>query len=246
MWFPPIPQLLNLFKGDILIKIAKEIYNKLFSNNETLKDQKAFDTKNNSIDDIVLLNSALLQYRQEVKSSAIELENNIIKICDNVFEEVLNSLEFANQKYEFYKISLLEKKISKFKDNIKSIFARHTARRISLDDSDCIEILRMMPGELKGKRMCELKRCVFREAVFEIVKTISDFMNEFFETLQHSVESRSHDISDNIDKKINIFKELSLELKGKEESMEKIEISSAYILDMSILVKEVENIINKK
>ena len=162
MPFPriPLPVIIDGLKK--VAKVGKKVLEILFIGNGQIEKERPLDTKNTDTDNIMSLNAILTDYRQEVKSATIELENNIKGICKDVFEGILESLEFVNEQFEFYRISAFKRKINRFTEEIDGIFEKHTAKRISLDDNECIAILKMMPGDLKGKRMKELKEVVFK------------------------------------------------------------------------------------
>lgn len=240
MPFPPKIPLPIIIEGiKKVIKVGKKVFDILFGDNGQIEKERPLDTKNADTDDIMSLNAILTDYRKDVKSATMELENNIKDICKDVFEGILESLEFVNEQFEFYRINAFKRKINRFTEEIDGIFEKHTAKRISLDDNECIAILKMMPGDLKGKRMKELKEVVFKESIDEIIKKVNDFMNDFLDEMKYSVENKIDGISDKIQEKADVFEELSLDNENKNEMTEVAELYSGYIINLAILVEEI-------
>ena len=189
---------------DFIIKAGDKILDKVFAKDET-KDQPAYNPEKSEAAEVANLNAALMDYRGEVKQATAELEEEIKKACENVFTEVLGSLEFANEEFEFYRPSRLKRKLDTFLQELDGIFANYTAKRISLDDTDCLAVLKMRPGDLKGQRMRELKERVFKESVEEVNRKLNSFVSEFFEDMDFSVDHRMSEVERRLEEKIAAF-----------------------------------------
>lgn len=221
-----------------VVKIGREVFRIIIEDDNT-KEMQPLDTKNADTDNIMSLNAILTDYRLDVRNATTKLENNIKDGYKDVFEGILETLEFVNEQLEFYRISVFKRKINTFTEEIDGIFEKHTAKRISLDDNECIEILKMMPGDLKGKRMKELKEAVFKESIDEIIKKMNNFMNDFLDEMEYSVENRIDNISDKIQEKADIFERLSVDNENKNEMAEMAELYSGYVINLSKLNEEV-------
>lgn len=201
---PPIPGPLQDILIELIGRAGRKFIDKVFSKDKT-KEKPAYNPEKSEANEVLELNAALMDYRNEVKQATAELEAEIKKECEKVFTEVIGSLEFANEEFEFYRPSRLRRKLDTFLQELDGIFANYTSKRISLDDTECLAVLKMRPGDLKGQRMRELKERVFKESVEEINRRMNSFVNEFFEDMEFSVDHRMSEIEQRLEEKIAAF-----------------------------------------
>lgn len=225
---PPLSPEILLPLIDIVVKVGDKLFDKIF-NKDKIKEQPAYNPEKSDAVEVMEINSALMDYRSEVKQATAELEDEIKKTCENVFTEVINTLEFANEEFEFYRVSRMKRKLDAFLQDIDGIFSNYTAKRISLDDTDLIAVLKMRPGELKGQRLRELKERVLVESVEEVNRRLNCFVREFFEDMEFSVDHRMAEIEQRLDEKMTAFKAAELSDNKHTNRLEEIILRAEYI-----------------
>lgn len=237
---PPIP-IPHIPFGKVLkrlVSAGKAFVNTLF-NGDDVKSKEAFNEKKSTADDVMQLNAALVEYRNKIQTDSREMEENIRKICDEVFKEILDSLEFANEQYQFYRLESAQRKLNRCLENIDGIFAKHVAKRISLDDTECVAILKMPPSDVKGTRMAELKKKVFEETIQELCRIIEEFQDEFFDGMDMSVNARMTGIEDSIREKTEKFSVFSDDSEESTQKTEKLQLEACYICSLVRLYETV-------
>lgn len=191
-----------------VIQAGKKFFDVLI-NGDDIKNQKSMDTKRGTADDIMQLNSVLQEYRKNVSEESKELETEVKDVCREVFNQITESVEFANSEFDFYKTAALERKLNTYLSDIDGIFEKHVIKRISLDDIECEKILKMMPGELKGTRMAELKKKVFEEAIEDLNEKIKEFQRDISENIEMAVNYRLDNLENSLEEKKEIFTKLT-------------------------------------
>lgn len=229
---PPLLPLIDI----VVNKLIDKIFDK-----DKIKEQPAYNPEKSDATEVMEINNALMEYRGEVKQATVELEGEIKKACENVFTEVINTLEFANEEFEFYRVSRMKRKLESFLQDIDGIFSNYTAKRISLDDTDLIAVLKMRPGELKGQRLRDLKKQVLFESVEEVNRKLNCFVSEFFEDMEFSVDHRMNEIEQRLEEKMIAFEAAESSDIKHSARLEEIIIRAEYIRSIYAVSKSIPN-----
>lgn len=236
---PPIPVEIPKKILERLIKAGKSFFHTLI-NGEDVKNRAPMDTKNGTADEMMELNKVLLEYRSKVSKEASELEESIAGLCKERFDAIVDTLEFANSDFQFYRVETLKRKLDHFLEEIDGYFGQNISKRISLDDMECINILKMLPGDLKGQRMAELKKKVIQESIGSLCKKVRDFENDFFEGMELSVDSRLEGLEDRIREKRAAFETLEKSNEDTSASKEEVVLNAAYIFSIAGMYTKLE------
>ena len=236
----PIPPEILLPLIEMASKVVDKVLGKVFADDKT-KEQPAYNPEKSEAADVAEINAALVDYRGEVKKATAELEGEIKKTCESVFTEVLSSLEFANEEFEFYRPSRLKRKLDTFLQEMDGIFANYTAKRISLDNADCLAVLKMRPGDLKGQRMRELKELVFKESVEEVNQKLNNFVGEFFEDMEFSVDHRMAEVEQRLEEKIAAFEIAESNDAKNSGRLEEIIYHAGYLRSVLLAAESIAN-----
>lgn len=229
----PNPILFKVLKkvGKKILDVGKKVVNFLFG--DDVKDEEPLDLEKNGTNDIFRLNEILMNHRKLVKSEMEPVENDVINYCKEVFDSIIESLEFANEQVLIYRTDRIKRKTNNFLESLHGIFEIYTTKRISLDDEECVNILKMMPGEPKSQKMADLKKKVFKESVDEINKRLLEFSNDFFEDIETSVNTRLEGLEEKLNEKTDIFGKIANSNNEQNEEFEKITLKSSYISSLS-------------
>lgn len=240
--FPfPIPKPGDVFGLLKRVVTAGKRFLDVLIKGDDIKEKAPLNTQNGTVDGMIELSTALSEYRNKVKIESKQLEETIAEVCRNVFEGIIESVEFANADFQFYRIERLKRKFDSFIDEIDGIFERNVGKRLSLDDSECIAILKMPAGELKGQRMAELKKKVFAESVVGLCKRINEFQDEFFESIEMSVDSRLETIEEKLQEKASIFETLTKNTDVLNEQKEKVTLEAGYMISLTSIFNNLES-----
>ena len=238
MVFPgpmPIPPFNPKIIWKVLRKIA-EIALPYILNGKDVKDAQPLDANHSTSDDIMQLNAKLLDYRILVKNNMAPVESTIKDFCTQVFNQICDSVDFANSSYQIYKVDALKRKLDYALDEIDGIFEMHVTRQISLDNEKCVDILKMLPGDLKEKRMAELKEAVINEAIEDLCKKLKKFHHDISEGMEMSVENRMNGIEEKLVERTKSFDEISKDTDMRNKNIENLTIKSKYIISLTNIV----------
>lgn len=232
---PPIPPI------DIsrIISVGKRVFKaikNLFVDDETRKQAPL--TQHSELSEVANLNGILFEYRNQVKQVANELEREITDECMEVFHKIISIFEAANESYEIYRVDRLRRKFDRMAESISGTFERYVAKRISLDDVECSEILKMLPGELKGERMQNLKKKVFIEAVEDIVGKLNEAVEELLEDIEDAINLRLNMIKNQLEEKTLAYESITCTTQEKENHNEKVQLSAIFSLGNIQVIEE--------
>lgn len=196
--FPvPMPDLGKIW--DKTKKIVKIIFGK---DEEEVKQQKGFNTEKSSASDIMALNTALNNCRMSFKESFDELESELKKECQRTIDGILEMIDSINSSVKVCNVSSMKRQLSYIVDDINGTAMNHMNRRISLDDAECLAILKLPAGDLKGTRMNELKKKIYSEAIGIVSDKIRKSIMNILDNISDTVEDKVGDIELKAEEKI--------------------------------------------
>lgn len=204
-----------------VIQAGKKFFDVLIHGDD-IKDKKPMDAQRDTADDIMQLNAVLQEYRRNVSKESKELETAVKDACREVFNQITDSVEFANSEFDFYRASTLQRKLDEYLSEIDGIFEMNVMKRISLDDTECEKILKMMPGELKGTRMAELKKKVFKESIEDLSSKLERFQMDISESMEMAVSYRLDSLENSLEEKKAAFEKLSENTENAKAEKEEI------------------------
>ena len=237
---PGIPKdpgkILGIFKR--IIQAGKKFFDVLI-NGDDIKNKKPVNPQKDTADDIMQLNAVLQEYRRNVSAESKELENGIKEVCREVFNQIIESVEFANSEFNFYKTSTLQRKLDEYLSEIDGIFEMNVIKRISLDDTECEKILKMLPGDLKGTRMAELKKKVFKESIEDLCKKLDNFQMDISESMEMAVSYRLDSLENSLEEKKAAFEKMTEDTENTKSEKEKICLYSVFKMSMAALCGQI-------
>lgn len=219
------------------LQIGKKILNVIIGSDEEVEKSKPLDDKS-TVDEMIRMNAALTEYREKVAKESKQLEQEIQEVCKGIFEQIIDSVEFANSEFRFYRIETLQRKLNAYLNEIDGVLAKHISHRISLDDMECINILKMLPGELKGQRMIELNKKIFKEALEELCAKMEVFQKDLSEGMEMTVEDRLCDLENTLQERSAKLKTMEEETQSIQEEKEKYRMQAEWKYSVASMFEE--------
>lgn len=183
---------------------------------------ESYDSSRADLEATVRVQKALTAFRTDTQSRSTKLENEIIKesreALDNFIDElkIYNKIRYGNKKLNI-NLNNIEREQRKTEDKIHGFIVNRIAKRISLDDEECYEILKLEPGKEKTKRLDEFYRKVLKEAVLELTDILRDTMEKQTDIVEERIQQRIDSIVDICETKATDFEKIQ-KLKEKDES----------------------------
>lgn len=147
----------------------------------------------------VKVQSALTEFRADTDEKSRKLEKSILAESRQYLDEFIKDLRTYNKiSYGHSSLNInienIMRENRKTEDEINGFIVKRVSKRISLDDTECLEILKMEPGNAKTKKLDQFYHKVLAEAINEL----SDMLRNVLEQQTNTVEERIHQRLDSI------------------------------------------------
>ena len=187
---------------------VKEFFRKIFgksSGSSSGGDTESYDRDKADIEMTLRVQQALTDFRTDTQSRSEQLENDIVKESREYLDEFLAELRRYNKiQYGRKRLNLnlnsLERENRKTEDMIHGFIVKRVSKRISLDDAECTDILKMDRGKKKA---------------------ISDLSEE----LKNSMEKQTDNVEDKIQQRIDSIVEICETKSDEFEQIQKVKES---------------------
>ena len=164
---------------------VKEFFRKIFgksSGSSSGGDTESYDRDKADIEMTLRVQQALTDFRTDTQSRSEQLENDIVKESREYLDEFLAELRRYNKiQYGRKRLNLnlnsLERENRKTEDMIHGFIVKRVSKRISLDDAECTDILKMDRGKKKEEAFSALFWILssFRGSCSKRCLTLSNF-----------------------------------------------------------------------
>lgn len=169
--------------------------------------------------------NALTEFRTDTQSRSARLENEVVqtsrKHLDAFIDELkkYNKIKYGNRRLNI-NLSNIERENRKTEDKIHGFIVKRVSKRISLDDDECLKILKMDAGKKKEEKLDEFYQKVLKEAVIELTDELRTNMETQTDTVCERIQQRIDSIVDVCETKTEEFEHIR---KVKESDEKKIE-----------------------
>lgn len=227
--------------GNTINKIITviEILRKIFGKQSKEAGETDSVNDNSSLENIDRITQIFSDFKEQVHSKSLELECVIGEEIDFYVEELHDILQENLNKVNMYgiRIKRIERQIDKIALNIKGIIDKEISKRISLDNSQCKEIVKMIPGSKKEEAMS----LFLNESVKNALAVGCEEMRLILEEIYEDVEIEVIGAVESIQKQNELFKEsINLIDKDNYEETAKKQITNAYYLvDACNLIEQI-------
>lgn len=159
------------------------------------------------------MNEELLDYSRKYSQKSAELEQDVFEQIDDVLERILDSVkEIENVKIDGKKIRInlnsLKKEMKKFQRANRGNFINSIHKNLSLDNKECIEILRFDSGKEKEEGMKRFLRKVLQSELKKLGKLAEEVLEENLKMLVETLEDKILEIEESISEEIKDFEKL--------------------------------------
>ena len=199
--------------------------------------QKGVNPEKSSVDEIAELNKLLMEYRQNISSAADSMEREMVVECSMMLQDIMDLFDEYNQNLKILRSDSVRRKFGRESKGLKGTFAEYVQKRISLDDTECVKILKLPAGELKSQRLQEMKQSVFVEASNEIISRIKDTVDDFSETVENAFLEHLDRAEEQVAEKTSTFEELNKISEKDTHAVESVLLKADYLLAISSYVE---------
>lgn len=197
---------------------------------EEISNKKGFNPEKSEANEIAELNKLLTEYRQKISASANDLEHEMIVECSMMLDEIMEVFNEHNKTLKLVRTEAIKRQFNRACKDLKGTFAEYVEKRFSLDDMECVKILKLPAGDMKNQRLQEMKQNVFIQAGNEIIKRIKETVDEFSETVEYAFDEHLERSEEIIKNKTDAFEKMSEGFDGDSKSLESVILKSDYII----------------
>ena len=146
---------------------------------EKIGAEKSYCKENATVQSIEKLNEILCSFSKGYYEKATNLENDCIRKTESFYDDLISIIE-SEEKLSYNKanLNLLKRERTKVKQTISGAIKNPLAKRMSLDDTECLKILKMDAGSEKTKAMSSFSKKIINEALDNLAKQVRISMNE--------------------------------------------------------------------
>lgn len=186
------------------------------------KSQESYDVNKADLEATLRVQKALDEFRSDAQSRSTKLENGIIKesreSLDSFIDELrtYNSIRYGNRRLNI-NLTNIEREQRKTEDQIHGFIVKRVIKRISLDDTECCDILKLDPGTEKSKKLDEFYKKVLKEAINELTQVLRETMEKQTDSVEDRIQQRIDGIVDVCEAKTVNFEKIQ-KMKANDES----------------------------
>lgn len=217
-----------------LIKLAKkawEVAKDTFGIGKKVGETKQINVEKAEVNDIVLVNNIFNEFIVTIEPKINAIEESILDEMYYYFDELQ---EFLNENEESLssngiRINRFNKKFEKIKQNLKGSLRKEVSKRFSLDNAECKEIIKMVPGDKKTKRMDDFFKTVVNDGLLIIIEDLKEKLSDIMDDIEFQVESGVDNIQRNIENQQEILNTLESQQNGDLIEKEKIIVNAILV-----------------
>lgn len=172
----------DIFGSETLRNVGRNIQDACA---ERVASEKSYDKKEANIYTTDRLNDILVAFSEGYAQEATRIEKECVRLVQEYYDEMIGLIENASEgDYNKANLKMLRNSRSRISKTIKGGIKEPLAKRMSLDDSECLSILKLDSGEEKKKKMKNFSRKVIREALLNLSNKVKQTLSEQTEDIQ--------------------------------------------------------------
>lgn len=152
---------------------------------EKISEEKSYDKKEANIYTTDRLNEILVSFSEGYFQQATAIEKNCIRLVEDYYDKLIEIIENApSSAQNAANLRILKAGKGRISKTINGGIKDPLSKRMSLDDSECLSILKMDSGSEKKQAMTRFTRKVIREALNNLSKNVRTALNEQSEDIE--------------------------------------------------------------
>lgn len=198
---------------------------------ERVAEEKSYDKNEDSIHMTDRLNEILVAFSDGYYRDADRIEKNCIKLLEKYYDELINIIEDgSHQAFNTANLKALKAGKKRIPKMVMGSIKNPLAKRMSLDDSECLSILKMDSGAEKKRAMTRFTNKVINEALSNLSQNVKAVLNEQCDDIQEYLT----DVLEEQEKSILTQKEL-YEKMSKDDELEQSEKEKNCVIPLFLI-----------
>lgn len=161
---------------------------------EKIASEKSYDKKEANIYTTNRLNEILVSFSEGYFQQATSIENTCIRIVEEYYNKLISIIENApGVTYNKANLKALKNGKKRIAESITGGIKDPLAKKMSIDDSECLYILKMDSGAEKKHAMTKFTQKVIREALNNLSKNVRETLNDQTDDIQDYLNNISEE-----------------------------------------------------
>ena len=203
--------------GDLIGKVVdtvKSWFSKgSSSSGSSISKEESYDAENARLEQTVIIQQELTKFRTKCEKECDALERDALKDSRNYIDNLIEFIKNNNSKpYSGQNLNInierLEKQNRETEDIIRGYIKKKIQKRVSLDDDECLEILKMDKGKDKKDAMTNFLNCILKDAMDGLSKEIEKALKKQLENIKDQINARIESYTERANEKMESFKEI--------------------------------------
>lgn len=195
-----------------------------------------YDKERARLEETKRINMILTEFSLKLEKKADEIECTAINESKIYFKELMDELNKSKANTGI-NVSRIERTMLIVEREIKGNLKSYISKRVSIDDTECLEVLKLEAGLAKEKEMKRFSEKILQKGLNNLVKDVKKVIKEQNDIVNDVIGEKLEDIKFNLDKQIeefNLLEESKLKTeeevnKMRNEFLVKIKLSEACI-----------------
>lgn len=194
-----------------------------------------YDREKASMEQTIKVQNSLTKFRTDTQSRSAKLENEIVNESREYLDEFLSELRRYNKiQYGRKRLNLnlnsLERENRKTEDMIHGFIVKRVSKRISLDDAECTDILKMDRGKQKEEALDAFYKKVLKEAISDLSQELRNSMEKQTDNVEDKIQQRIDSIVEICETKSDEFERIQKVKESDEAKMESEQLRLSYFI----------------
>lgn len=207
---------------------------------ERIASERSYDKKEANIYTTERLNEILISFSEGYLQQATSIENNCIRLVEQYYDKLIQLIKSTpGSTQNAANLKALKKGKKRISETITGGIKDPLAKRMSLDDSECLKILKMDSGENKRQAMTKFSKKVINEALNNLAQSVRKALNNQVEDIQDYLSSISEEQEKTMQVLRGRFDKMVKDNEFEKSDKEKNCVLPLYIIDASDYVFDI-------
>ncbi|TCT12838.1 hypothetical protein EDC18_1119 [Natranaerovirga pectinivora] len=175
----------NFFGSERMSQAGRNIQNACAETSKKVSETNEYDKESAPIHQTIIMNEILSSFSIGLQAQADAVERDCVAASQKYFDDLIKGLDSKESGIKSNRLKLTLKRV---KSSITGSLKNHLAKRVSLDDIECLQILQMSSGKEKERAMKAFGGKVIKEGLYALAKEIKSIVKEQNEEIQEFLE----------------------------------------------------------
>lgn len=171
----------EIIGSETLQRVGRGIQDACSETSRKVSETREYDKQSASVNQTIIINEILSSFSIGLQAQADTIERNCVVESQRYFDDLIKELDSTKSGI---KANRLKATLNSVKSSINGSLKKHLAKRVSLDDRECLQVLQMSAGKEKENVMHAFGKKVINEALNALSKQIADIVREQNEEIE--------------------------------------------------------------